>query len=381
MHRCLLAALVLVLTGGLSSFSQNSAPVSAPAEVRLSFSTEDDRRQFHLGELIPAKFSYAATTPGKYIWVSLSSKLTEGHDLDVTCSPSAEPVSRSPLPTGVDDKFGRMLNAPCGGVGGGFAGACADCDWERPLSTIAMNFGPVPLNTYVRFRTPGAYTCTASSANITTASSDEKTRSALLVKSNPLDLTIFDDPGWTRSAAAAYADAYGRICNGEHVVEDHLLQCFDIAARITHLDSLESLSTEVKFFDGRNHGWDNGFWDAIRHCSYPADAVQLLTKRIQDPDVEVSTAILESLASWDLRLESPEAFESTAPASYHSQALEALRKYVRLLGDSLSGKHVDVMQESAKTYRILAEPEYCEKQSLIPKQERDGILAILGARP
>jgi hypothetical protein len=381
MQRFFLAPLVLILTGGLSSSSQDSTRVPAPAEVILSFSTEGDRHQFHLGELMPVRFSYAATAPGRYIWVSQSSKLTEGHTLQVTCSPSAEPVSRSPLPAGVDDKFGQMLNAPCGGVGSGFGGGCGDCDWERPLSPVAMNFGPIPLNTYIRFRTPGAYTCTASSAEITTASSDQKARSALPVKSNPLDLTIVDDPRWTRSAVAGYADAYDRLCIGDHVVEDSLSQCFDIAARITYFDSLESLSTEVKFFDGRNHGWDNGFWDAIQHCSYPADAVRLLTKRIQDPDVEVSTMILESLASWDLRIESPEAFEDASPASYHSQAVETLGKYIRLLGASLSRKDFDVVQESAKTYRVLADQEYCEERPLIPRHERDGVLAIVRMRP
>ena len=380
MHRLFLSPVILILIGGLSSFSQNSAPVSTPAEVILGFSTEGDRHQFHLGELIPVKFSYAATTPGRYIWVSQSSKLTEGHNLEVTCSPSAEHISRAST-VGVDDKFGQMLNAPCGGVGGGIAGGCEDCDSEHPLSTIAMSFGPIPLNTYVRFRTPGTYTCTASSADITPVSSDQKTRSALLLKSNPVDLAIVDDPGWRRSAAAEYADAYRRLCTGDHVVEDSLSRCFDIAARITYLDSLESLSTEVKFFDGRNHGWDNGFWDAIQHCSYPADAVRLLTKRTQDPDVEVSTMILESLASWDLRNESPEAFEAASPASYHSQAVETLRKYIRLLGASLSGKNSDVVRESAKTYRTLAEREYCEKRALIPKRERDAVLAIARMEP
>lgn len=352
----------------------------APAEVILGFSTVGDRQQFHLGELTPVKFSYTATIPGRYIWVSQSKKLTEGHDLEITCSPSAEPVSQAST-VGLDDKFGQMLHAPCGGVGGGFGGGCADCDWERPLSTVAMNFGPIPLNTYIRFRTPGTYTCIASSADITTAPSDEKTRSALLISSNPVELTVVDDPGWTRSAASAYAEAYDRLCVGDRIVEDRLSQCFDIAARITHLDSLESLSTEVKFFDGRNHGWDNGFWDAIQRCSYAADAVRLLRKRVQDPDVEVSTMILESIATWDLRIESPEAFEAASPVNYHSQALEKLRTYIRMLGASLSRKNFDVVQESAKTYRILAEQEYCEGQPLIPKQERDGVLAIAEARP
>jgi hypothetical protein len=137
----------------------------------------------------------------------------------------------------------------------------------------------------------------------------------------------------------------------------------------------------VKFFDGRNHGWENGFWEAIRHTSYPVDAVRLMTDRIQDPDVQVSTMMLESLASWELKIESPDAFETDSPANYHSQAVEKLRKYVRLLGSRLSTKNSNVLAESAKTYRIFADQKYCEGQPLIAKQEQNQALATAGIRP
>jgi hypothetical protein len=224
--------------------------------------------------------------------------------------------------TGTNDKFGEMLMAPCGGVGGGFGGGCTDCDSEQPLTATAINFGPVALNYYVRFRTSGAYSCIASSADVTTASSEERLRSALLVKSNPVELTIVGDPGWARSAAISYADAYDKHCRGDDVAEHRSMHRFDIAERIAYLDTIDSLSAEVKFFDGTKHGWDNGFWEAIQHTSYPADAVRLMTERVQDPDVQVSTSTLESLASWDLRIESPDAFETGSPANYHSPAVE-----------------------------------------------------------
>jgi hypothetical protein len=159
-----------------------------------------------------------------------------------------------------------MLNAPCGGIGGGLGSGCGDCDAEYPLTETALSFGVVPLNTHVTFRTPGTYTCEASSAVITTASRDEKIRPALLVNSNPVSLTIVNDPGWAHSAALAYAyaDAYEKLCRGDEVAEHHFLQCSDVARRITYLDTADSLAVEVKFFDGRNHGWENGFWDAIQ---------------------------------------------------------------------------------------------------------------------
>ena len=375
---CLTAGVVLLLS--FSSFAQNSEPPPAPADVILNFSTEGDQHHFHLGELIPVTFSYAAATPGKYMWVSQNNKLTAGRGLDVACSPLAEPLRRSMPVAWVEDKFGEMLH-PCGGVGAGGASGCGDCDSEMPLSTTAINFGPIPLNTHVRFRASGTYSCMASSADVTADFAEEKIRFALLVRSNPIDLTIVEDPGWATSAAINYAAAYDKLCRGDDVPGHHSLECFDIAARITYLDTPGSLSAEAKFFDGRNHGWDNGFWEAIQHTSYPVDAVRLLTDRIQDPDVQVSATLLESLASWELKIESPDAFETASPANYHSQAVEKLRKYVRLLGSRLSNKNSNVLLESAKTYRILAEQEYCEGQPLIPKQEQKQVLAATGMRP
>jgi hypothetical protein len=76
---------------------------------------------------------------------------------------------------------------------------------------------------------------------------DEKVRPALLVKSNPVVLTIIDDPAWTRSSDIVYADAYDQLCRGDPVARTRLLQCFDIADRITYLDTIDSLATEVKF--------------------------------------------------------------------------------------------------------------------------------------
>lgn len=238
----------------------------------------------------------------------------------------------------------------------------------------------VPLNTYVRFRTPGTYTCEASSADITTSPRDEKIRPALLVKSNPVLLTIVNDPGWAHSAAIAYAGAYEKLCRGDDVAENRFLECSDVARRITYLDTADSLATEVKWFDGRNHGWENGFWDAIQHSSHPEEALRLMAARIQEPDFEVSTGVLEWLAGSELRMEVPNAFHST-PATYHAQALEKLRKYVRLLGGSFSQKDPNALSETVKTYRTFAEQKYCEPQSLISRDEQNQALAGVGIRP
>jgi hypothetical protein len=361
-------------------FAQSVQPVSAPSDVILELGIEGDGHKFHLGELVPVKFSYSAKNPGKYVWVSQSGKLTGGRSLEISCSPSAERVSTRP--TSPDDTtFGQMLNAPCGGVGGGSGGGCGDCDSEQPLTATALSFGVLPLNTYVRFRTPGTYACEASSADITTAPRDEKIRPALLVKSNPIVLTIVNDPAWAHAAAIAYADAYEKLCQGHDVPEHRSLQCFDVARRIAYLDTADSLATEVRSFDGRNHGWDNGFWDAIQHSSSPEEALRLMTSRMQEPDFQVSTTVLEWLASTELKMEVPGAFQSGTPEIYHGQAVEKLRKFVRLLGSSLSKKDSSVFPESVKTYHVFAEQKYCERQSLILREEQNQVLAGLGVRP
>lgn len=129
-----------------------------------------------------------------------------------------------------------MLAAPCGGFGfGSSIGGCADCDWEHPLTTTALSFGVVPLNRYVRFRWPGTYTCSASSADVTTTPRDEKFRPALLVKSNPIVLTIVSDPAWAHSAAILYGKAYEMLCRGDDVPGHRFLVT---SAPINHVVSL-----------------------------------------------------------------------------------------------------------------------------------------------
>lgn len=361
-----------------SSYAQRVEPVPAPSDVILALRTENDEAQFHLGELIPVQFFYSAKTPGKYLWVPNSSRLEGGHSVEISCSPAAERIR--PYPRPLDEiTFSQMLNSCDGfGFGGGVGGGCSDCDGEVPLRAAAVSFGVFPLNTYVRFRVSGTYTCEASSAEVTTTSREEKIRPALLLKSNPIVVTVIDDPAWAHSAVTAYADGYDKLCHGHDVAERLFLQCSDIARRITYLDTSESLATEVDAFDGRNRGWETGFWDAIQHSSYPQEAFRLMSARMQAPDFQVSTIVLEWLASSELRMEVPDAFEGGAPALYRSQAVEKLRKYVRLLGSSLPKKNASVLAESANTYRTFAEQKYCERQSLIPGKEQNNVLSALG---
>jgi hypothetical protein len=102
---------------------------------------------------------------------------------------------------------------------------------------------------------------------------------------------------------------------------------------------------------------------------------------MQEPDFQVSISVLDWLASSELRVETPDAFRSGTPATYHTQAVEKLHKYVRLLGSSLSTKDPNVLPESVKTYRNFAEQRYCEPQWLISTEEQKHVLAGLGVPP
>ncbi len=345
--KMLLSLAAVVVTLPLSSLAQDVEPLPAPPDVVLEFSTEGDQQQFHLGELIPVRFSYIARTDGKYAVVSMRESIAGNRTVQVSCSPEAEKISArrfSPDITPLE----QILLAPCGGSGGGSGWGCSDCDGELTLTTEKRVSESSPLNSHIHFRVGGTYTCEAESTEVTTTRREQEPPPTLLVKSNPITLNMVDDPAWSHSAVANYTGAYDENCRGDDVAEKRPLQCFDIARRITYLDTVESLRAEVIRFDGRVRGWDNGFWEAIRHSSYPEEAVRLMTSRMQEPDFQVTVEVLERLASAELRIEAPEAFQTNAPANYHGQAVEKLRKYVRLLGESLHSKNSDVLRKARR---------------------------------
>ena len=205
---------------------------SLGSELKVTDSSFTSENSYQLSSPIVQK-----APPGTYIRVGQSRKLVGGKSLEVSCSPSTDRVS-TPASSPDEVTFGQMLNAPCAGVGGGIGGGCGDCDDEYLLSVTALTFSVVPLNTFVRFRTPGTYTCEASSADITTAPRDEKIRPTFFFKSNPVILTIVNDPGWAHAAAVSYAGAYEKLCRGDDVAKNSFLQCSDLARRITYLDTV-----------------------------------------------------------------------------------------------------------------------------------------------
>ena len=366
-----------VISSSAILYGQQADRLPAPSDVKLEFRTKGDQHQFHLVELIPIQYSYSAEIPDKYFLVSENDKLIGGRGLEIECSPEAQNIKTLPV-FFRGDNFRKMLySCPGYGFGGQASGSCRDCSGGYSLKSVPIHF-EISLNHYVRFSKAGKYECMASSAEVTAAPRDEKVRPALLIKSNPLELTIMDDPAWAHGTVLSLNEAYQKSCRNDVVKQNRTLPCFDIAERITDIDTADSLALEVKLFDGKTHDWDNGFWDAIQRTSYPKDAVKLMTDRMQGPDFEVSNAILEAFTIGALKVDSPNAFETNSPGDYHAQAVEKLRQYVRLLGNSLAKKNADVLLESVKTYRSFARNDYCEGSPLIPKSEQDAILTTAG---
>ena len=357
----------------VSTFAQDAGSLQAPDDVVLQLTTEQDIHRFHVGELIPIKYSYSSKSPGKFFWVEKSERLDGGRPFEISCSAPAEPMT--PHPHSADYMtFGQMLIGACpgAGFGGSVGGGCGDCDGAIPISSSSLAFSS-PLNIYVRFVKAGTYTCQASSADITNAPPGDEKQTALRVVSNPLELTLIDDARWQHEAAISYGEAYGQLCRGDVIAENRFLQCSDLAQRITYLGTPDSLKTEVKLFDGVVRGWDNGFLDAIQHSSEPGIALELMESRLQDRDFQASKGIIELLAISNLKATVPGAFEVSSPADYHQQAIESLRKYVRLLGGSLSRKDKTVLLENLKTYRWYSEQTYCDGEKLISEEERNQV--------
>ena len=103
--------------------------------------------------------------------------------------------------------------------------------------------------------------------------------------------------------------------------------------------------------------------------------MELITGRIQDPDVAVSDSVLLWLAASAMKSGNPDAFQPGAAAGvYHAQATEQLRKYVRLVGASLTSKNAGALPDSLNTYQRLAVRQSCNGDPLIPDAERYAVL-------
>jgi hypothetical protein len=105
-----------------------------------------------------------------------------------------------------------------------------------------------------------------------------------------------------------------------------------------------------------------------------------MSQRIQDADFDVSSSTLEVLAAWAFMQDTPHAIDSDQSSVYHAGALDSLRKYVRLLGNSLPKKDARAREGSVNTYLNFESQDYCEGQPLIPADEAAAVLRSIGTR-
>lgn len=373
-----------LLLFSLVAGAQNATPIPAlaPDTVTLQLTTEDQRNQYHLGEVIKLRLLYSGLLANRDLWVNMDPEFVRvgGGAIQVNCDPPPPTRARTGslkhlrnfesmvLGSCSDAKFN--LHIQYGGVLSGIV--------SYPIQD-SVPFGPVPITDYVRLGSPGKYTCHVTSIQLTSRGQDKV---HFLLKSNSLELTIVDHPEWAHQAALNYGEAFEKSCLAERNGDrnsDRLRKCSDLVRRITTLDTLESLELETKYWDGRSDEWDVAFVNAISATSHPREALQLMTKRIQDPDVRVYAYDLVKLAMGSLDMESPGALENGDPAQYHSQAVDKLREYVRLFGSNLAKKHPDVWDFDMGAYRDLAEGKDCSGATLIPSEERDQVISAAKA--
>jgi hypothetical protein len=380
MTRTIWAAQFVLMAAVFCVAQAPSQPIMAPDDVHLSLRTANERDHFRVGEPIPVEASYSANSQ-QYIYVTNAAKLAGGYPLQIECTPKVESIFQADRAVRAQQsRFQEILVDPtCGaGIGGGIGGGCGDCDGEITLGSSPLRFANWDLNKYVRFSHSGTYSCRATSAQITTAQKEEKYRSALLLQSNLLTVTLTDDPAWAHAEANALGANYRTDCRTIDNFDKRFAHCADIATRLSYLDTLDALAAKIHLLDGINRGWDNGFWESIETTSHLNDAVKLLTGRIQDADVAVSASVLYWLASSATKSEIPDAFQpGAAPSVYYAEATEQLRKYVRLLGSSLAKKNADALSESLQTYKRIAAQPSCSNGPLIPDVERNTVVQAI----
>ncbi|HET9743601.1 MAG TPA: hypothetical protein VFQ00_12685 [Terriglobales bacterium] len=363
-----LLASVLLMLANLGQ-AQAPEPIPAPDDILFQFQTQSGQTRFHLGETIPVTFTFSSSSQGQYVFTDCGAW---HRPMNISCSPATDIPIRS-LAHPEFNEFERMLS-PC--LGPGWSDGYYGCAEPIPLGVTPVRF-PAPLSRYVRFSAPGRYACVATSTQVGKIAGGNS-GPPLMTKSEPLTFEIVDDPNWSHAAAEAYDQTYAKFCRTDDLKEAQQQRCFDIADRIANLDTIESLATEIKYFDGKQHSWDNGFWTAILATSYPTDGLRLLSERMQAADFQVSAETVKLLAIWDLKAQTPDAFSGAAPALYHEQAVAVLRRYVRLFGRSLRRKKADNLGFSANTYHEIANQQQCGSEPLISQEEQEQTLSAAG---
>jgi hypothetical protein len=244
---------------------------------------------------------------------------------------------------------------------------------------------PISLNYDFQFRQPGRYVCTEHTADVTTkAKSPDEERSAIAIDSNRLTLDIADDPTWSaQTLTKTLQDLRAAKCNDG---PDKGLRCSELVSTIRFLDTEDSLRELVQLYQGKEEpDWKHQAWLGILQSRHAQLRLDLLEKRMQEPDFALTSPFLDTLVAFAIQRDTPEAFDGDTPAkdgsAYYAASLSLLLGYLKMVGESLPNKRGEARQLSLETYKGYARSLFCEDDPLIAPAEMQRVLSAANANP
>lgn len=389
----LCCALICVLflsfrcAGQTSSLPELSAIPAQPPDLHLVLSTKEGHTQFHLGEIIDLDVGYSSSTPGKYLLVTLPSKI-HGHSARLTVTPGQHVIDRS-KDNGMRN-IDPILHANCGtGFSGGVGSGCGDCDAELPLTSSPVHY-PYSLTTQFQITEPGSYIVQAKSDDVIVAPLIVETSKPIQLTSNSVQIEVTDDPVWSEeelqkattrfeNARTKYVDGGWASISADSVknspgFEQIQLQ-FEMQGAVETmrvLDTEASLTKIVQLYNGVESNPDyytHVLLEAIIQSKHRRLAIKLLSERIADPDFAVSKDLLDQLTAMELENQIPDAFsrdDDDFQRQLYPSARQILQEHILALGDSLQNKNAEAFASSLKTFKLYANEQFCTDEPLIP---------------
>ena len=193
-----------------------------------------------------------------------------------------------------------------------------------------------------------------------------------------------DDPTWSAETLSKTLQELktARCINAP----DHGLHCTELISTIRFLDTDDSLRALVRLYCGNNNeNLADQAWLGILQTRHAQLRLELLEKRMQDPDFTVARWFLDTLVALAIQRDTPEAFNGDTPAKdgspYYAASLSLLRGYLKLVGDSLPNKQGEARRLTLETYKGYASSLFCEDDPLIARAEMQRVLRAANANP
>ena len=378
----LVVALVASFARAQQTDGAATRQASHPADLLLTLQTSDGHQRFNLGEPVSVALLFSSTTPGRYFFLRKPEKLEGGKADKVSCEPTANIRDLMHPARAVDISTFLEAGDECEiGVGRGGTSYCGDCDGEVRLGEAPVRL-EWDLNANLKFLRPGRYECTATAAEVTEDPPGATTRRALALVSQPVVFDVVENPQWARLTLAKTIKEISRL----HCTQSNSdpakaassdFHCMQLLNDLEDLDTEDSLREAVRLYDGLSRPpGGSELWRTITQSQHEHLAFQLMEKKLEQADFGPSRGSVDWIANAALFEQTPGAFEENVdPAVYHDEAIEVLRKYVRVLGRAMPNKRGTALSDSREVYQYYAQMQFCHLEPLISEEEMNSVLA------